>query len=144
MLRALPTLEATISGSDLPRRDQKPWPRKETELGIVCAHVAVRVGGHACLRSLPSPLLRLDDSLQTHLKGHLPLLFQVCLVADQHHHDLSRVELLLQVLQPLLRFAEGILKKENGTVRQIWCFSSAVPEKTRQVSVATPCKTRSN
>ena len=64
--------------------------------------------------SLPSPLLRLDNCLQTHLKGHFPLLFQVCLVADQHHHDLSRVELLLQVLQPLLNFAKGILKKENG------------------------------
>ena len=82
-------------------------------MGIVCVCVAVRVGGHVCLGSLPSPLLRLDNCLQTHLKGHFPLLFQVCLVADQHHHDLSRVELLLQVLQPLLNFAKGILKKEN-------------------------------
>ena len=92
----------------------------------------------------PSPLPHQGhkDSLQAHLKGHLPLLVEVCLVADQHHHDFSRVELLLQVLQPLLRLAEGILRKENRTVRQTRWSSSAVPGKTKQVPLATLRKTQ--
>lgn len=50
---------------------------------------------------------------QSYLQRHLPLLAEVRLVADQHHQDLPRGELLLQLLQPLLSLAEGLL--QTGT-----------------------------
>lgn len=48
-----------------------------------------------------------------HLEGHFPLLAEIRFVADQHHHYLSWMELLLQVLQPLLGLVKGILKRQN-------------------------------
>lgn len=73
---------------------------------------------------------------QCYLEGHLPLLAEVRLVADQHHHDFSREELPLQVLQPLLSLAEGILKKEKKNLRQIlWAVFISYPGKGKQVSM---------
>lgn len=74
--------------------------------------VAVHVSGGGVL--LP-PSGDIMTRPQFYLEGHLPLLAEVRLVADQHHHDFSREELPLQVLQPLLSLAEGILTKERRT-----------------------------
>lgn len=68
-----------------------------------------------------------------YLEGHLPLLAKVRLVADQNHHDFSREEIPLQVLQPLLSLAEGILKKEKKTSDKSYGHSSsALPGKEKQ------------
>lgn len=80
--------------------------------------------------SLLSPPGDIMTRPQCYLEGHLPLLAEVRLVADQHHHDFSREELPLQVLQPLLSLAEGILKKGKRTSDKSYGqSSSAIPGK---------------
>ena len=54
-----------------------------------------------------------QPSPKHYLERHLPPLADVRLVANQHHHDLPRGRLPLEVLQPLLGFAEGILTKKK-------------------------------
>lgn len=104
----------------------------------MCAYVwvAVHVSGGRGSGSLLPPPGDIMTRPQFYLEGHLPLLAEVRLVADQHHHDFSREELPLQVLQPLLRLAEGILKKEKRTLDKSYGQSSpAVPGKEKQVSM---------
>lgn len=108
VLTAPPTAGGDPSGSDLPSRDHSlcpegklkrdTWQRGEGGVGV-------------CVCPPPSGT---PEGLQSHLKGHLPLLAKVQLVANQHHHHVTQAELLFQVLEPLLRLEEGILRKERG------------------------------
>lgn len=73
-----------------------------------------------CVSESPLLLWGHDDPAQSYLEADLALLPEVRLVADQHDHYVSRRQLLLQVLQPLLSLAEGVLgqklRRHSGAV----------------------------
>lgn len=93
--------------------------------------------GTCVLGLLPFPPGDLMTHLQPYLKRDLPLLPEVHLVANQHHYNFSGEELLLQVLQPLLSPAEGILKTKRTSDKTYRRFSSASPKQKKQVPMAT-------
>lgn len=99
-------------------------------MGIMCEclRICMQVWcvTHACVGGHGTALS------QAHLEGDLPLLVEVRLVAHKHHHGFSGGDLPLQVPQPLLSLAEGILKRGKIEVVFISCLG-----KEKQVRTAT-------